>query len=352
VADAATQKPPARVDVAIPVAGRSRYLREAIDSVVSQSFADWRLLVSHDGPDDGDIRAVVAPYLDDPRIGYRRSEQRLGAPRHMTELVRSGSAEYVALLHDDDRWQPEFLARRVRFLDEHPGCGFVFGGARVVDSEGRYLERWSRKLPVGVLDRLPFMQLLLGGNLIPSPSVVVRRSAYASVGSEFNGDLHRIYDYEMWVRLALRFDVGFVGVDDADWRVHDAQSTRELHDRARDYDLLVRRIEPEVRRFLPELAGTRRQWMRIQADWLLTNGLDALEQGERRLAIREATRAIRISPTALADLRVPVALLALALGDAGSHALRRSRTFVRRRNIGVHLLRHRRMPARRAHEPS
>ena len=68
------------------------------------------------------------------------------------------------------------------------------------------------------------MPLLLRHNLIGMPTVLVRRSAYEAVGPAF--DEHTVYfDYQMWLRLALRFPVGYLAVWDASYRVHDRQVT-------------------------------------------------------------------------------------------------------------------------------
>jgi len=71
---------------------------------------------SQPGPGGGPVADAVAPYLGDPRVRYSSTGTPVGAAGNMTALINSETAPYVALLHDDDRWEPDFLARRVAFL--------------------------------------------------------------------------------------------------------------------------------------------------------------------------------------------------------------------------------------------
>src|SRR6185312_10022575 len=115
-----------RVDVGMPTRGEAPYIGEAISSVRTQTYPDWTLHVSENGPGGGELQQRLAPYLADERVRYSATGGDLGAAQNHTRLLRAGDAPYVAILHDDDRWDPGFLERRVEFLERHPECGFVF----------------------------------------------------------------------------------------------------------------------------------------------------------------------------------------------------------------------------------
>ena len=124
------------VDVGIPTHDRPVFVVEAVESVLAQTFERWRLVVSEDGPGNPEVAAALRPYLDDPRVTHEVSGRPLGAAANMSRVLASGSAPYVAILHDDDRWEPEFLERRVDFLEAHPECAFVFSGHMDIDGNG------------------------------------------------------------------------------------------------------------------------------------------------------------------------------------------------------------------------
>ena len=72
-----------------------------------------------------------------PGSSYTATGENLGAAANWTRLIQQATRPYVTLLQDDDVWDPEFLARRVAFLERHRSCAFVFSGERKIDHDGR-----------------------------------------------------------------------------------------------------------------------------------------------------------------------------------------------------------------------
>jgi glycosyltransferase involved in cell wall biosynthesis len=325
------------VDVGIATWGTSAYLGAAVDSVLSQTHGNWRLRVSHDGPDDPGARETLAPYLDDPRISYSARERRLGAAGNKTWLINEGTAPLVALLDHDDVWDPEFLARRVSFLSAHEACGFAFSAMRIVDEQGNELKRWRVRLEPGVQDRDEFVHLLLGQNMIGASSALVRRSAYAAVGARFDERFPRTYDYEMWLRLSLALPVGFLDGFDAAWRTHPRQGTGDLDELEAEYGALVDHAWTLIGEQAPSLKLRKGARRRKLASLLLTGVLNAIERDDGAAARRYLARAIRIDPLSALDPRTPFAACAVALGETGRDAVFRARAFAHNHGIRLRL---------------
>ena len=197
-----TQSEPA-VDVGMPAYRRPQFIGQAIASVLAQTHANWRLVVSENGPGGGDVEAAVREFTDDPRVHFVATGRNLGPAANWTRLIQQGSAPYVTLLQDDDVWDPGFLARRVAFLQRHRACAFVFSGERKIDGEGREIavERTpslpatdiSEVLPQGTFTPQALVTAMyrhrLGGIHTPSIAsvgVMSRRSALESVGPYFD----------------------------------------------------------------------------------------------------------------------------------------------------------------------
>src|SRR4051794_6490502 len=193
----------------MPTYRRPRYLPFAVESVIAQSFQDWRLTISEDGP--GEAEEVIAPYLSDPRIRYVTSgTERLGGGGNHTKLLSLATAEYVTFLHDDDLWDPQMLARRVEFMEAHPTCGYVFSGNTQIDEEGRELGRSRLVLPEGLYEPEEFAPILLRESVVGGVhTTLTRRTAFETVGPYFESRFN-FYDWEMWLRLAVRFPVGYI----------------------------------------------------------------------------------------------------------------------------------------------
>ena len=321
------------VDVGIPTYGAPRYLAEAIESVLAQTHVDFRLVISEDGPGSNDVTAVVAPYLADPRVAYRTTGSRVGAAANLTSLLQSGDAPYVAILHDDDRWEPGFLAARLTFLSRHDECGLVFSANTEIDDRGATTGRSNFELPEGSYPPADFVPILLRRNVICAPTVVVRRSAYDAVGPTFDERFPVMYDYDMWMRIALRFSVGFLVRCDASYRRHDKQTTFRVPHMGKEWLRLLDHFERLVAVQAPGLQIQDRR----RSGAYLSAALDEIEHRRRRDAWRLLRSGIRLYPPSLLDPRFWAAIVSLALGPFGPPPLARTRRLVHRRGIRPHV---------------
>ncbi len=312
------------VDVAIPVYERATYVAEAISSVLAQSVGDWRLTVSEDGPGNAAVKEAVAPFLDDPRIEHVTTGTRLGLPRHKSRLIQIGTARHVAILDDDDLWGPDYLARRVDFLDAHPECGFVFSGHEEIDGQGTVLGESDFIFEEGVVTRERYVAAAMVRNVVGTPTMVVRRSAYEACGPEFDVRFARICDYEMSLRLGIRFPVGYLRVRDARYRLHGERMSL-VHDGGIDFHTLVDHVDEMLAADLPSLRRPERDRRRQRADHLVSAGLDAIEAGERRQAAGLLRRAAREDVGALLSSRGAGAAFVLVPGRRGGRWLGRAR---------------------------
>jgi len=177
------------VDVGIPTRGEPAYLTEAVECVLAQTFSSWRLTVSENGTGGEFVAKTVRPYLTDPRVSHVVVGEDVGGAGNSTRLVKGATGRYVGILHDDDRWSPEFLERRVAFLDTHPSCGLVFSACDFIDPSGAFLYRADPGLEPGLQERREFLRELYRLNVIATPSVVVPRSCYEAVGPDYDGSV-------------------------------------------------------------------------------------------------------------------------------------------------------------------
>jgi teichuronic acid biosynthesis glycosyltransferase TuaG len=321
VREAGTHDPPMTplgdpiVDVGIPTLGSSPYLAESIESILAQSLPEWRLVVSENGPGNDSVRELMEPYLRDPRVRHVVTGEKVGRGTNHNLLIQAGSAPYVGLLHDDDRWHPEFLERRVRFLEEHPSCGFVYSGHTVIDDAGARLGRTKLRLPPGVHDSATVLPALYRDNFIGCPTVLVRRTAYEAVGAGYPDILN--YDLPMWLRLSARFEVGCLPEWDADYRLHAAQASANRTSLAQEQLLVLETVSD-----LQVASSVRRLAL---AETQVRCALDAVERGERRRALGHLGLAVRAHPSSLARptvaARMLAALGAMAGGERGRRAL-------------------------------
>jgi len=324
------------VDVRIPAHGRPQYLVKAIESVLSQTLTSWRLVVSEDGDGGGEIEKAVEPYLSDPRVSYVATKEHVGAARNMTSLISRGSAPYVALLHDDDFWNAEYLEHHVGFLEQHPQAGWVFSLVRLVDESGHEIRRLAPVIPAGIYTSEELVPRLLRTNFVEGIAILVRRDSFEAVGSMFDAQFERIYDWDMYLRLAARFSTGHVHAWEYAWRVHGAQSTVEGRLRGKEKLRFLDHAEAEVRSALPHLRLSKRLLARTRSRTHLTLAIDALEKNIPREALREAARALKLYPPSVFDPQTPLVMIGVVGGRRVRTAIGDLRLAARRRLLKIH----------------
>jgi glycosyltransferase involved in cell wall biosynthesis len=165
------------VSVLIP-AYRSTFLRQAIASVLSQTYRECELLVSDDCP-DGSVRAVVAEFRDS-RLRYMEGP-RQGLVANSARLYKEARCDFVKFVHDDDFLLPFALARMTEALEQHPEAAFLFCYRHLVNRAGRVVKspRAAEASKPVELQPAQLVNALLGGlhNSVGEPiNVMIRKS--------------------------------------------------------------------------------------------------------------------------------------------------------------------------------
>lgn len=193
------------VSVLIPTYNRKAYLREAIDSVLAQTYTDYEIIVVDDGSTDGTGEALAAAYGEQIRYVRQDNQGESVARNRGLELAQG---EYVALLDSDDLWLPEKLARQMTAIETDAKVGLVFCQSWIIDGEGRRVH----DIPHGT--HLRNGKLTLEGlclhNRISGPSTtLIRRAVLNHIGG-FDPDIHFGEDWDLWLRIAMHYELAFV----------------------------------------------------------------------------------------------------------------------------------------------
>jgi glycosyltransferase involved in cell wall biosynthesis len=308
------------VDVGIPTFRRPEYLAEAAESVLHQSYDRWQLHISEDGPGDDAVARALERFQDDPRVRVSAAGTNLGPAGNKNRLLEEGAAPYVAILDDDDRWDPGFLARRMEFLERHPECGFVFSGCREINSAGEPIGRYVPFDSEGVKSSAQVLARLLEENVIRTPTLVARRDAYEAVGARFDDSFPYVYDWEMWLRLAVRFPVGYVTALDVEYRFHEQQETYAARVGSQ-FLRLAEHADAMLRKESLAVGGNRSALQAVRSGWSISAMLDAIEQGNRRSALGYLVRALRLHPRSVYNRRALAGICGLVLGRRLGRAL-------------------------------
>ena len=210
------------ISVIIPSYNCGRYIREAVESVLAQSIRPDEIIVADDGSTDRTAQ-VLSPYAG--RIKYVYQENR-GEPAARNLGLRHAGGELIAWLDADDLWLPDKLEMQLAYFAQHPDCALVYTDGTMFDEDGitapSIREHFRLTFPSGDIYPQLFRETLFG-----SGSVVFRKSCLEKVGW-FDEKLLIGSDYDMWLRIARRFEVGYVEKPLLMYRQHATMSTRRL----------------------------------------------------------------------------------------------------------------------------
>lgn len=208
-----------KVTVLIPVYNCHKYVTEAIDSVLAQSFSNFELLLIDDGSTDGS-GDILQSYTD-PRICVVRNEKNLGIPKTLNKGLQLARGAYFAVLDNDDYAYPDRLKQQLTFLDRHEEYAAVGTWAVTMDEEGQILSRIKRLLvaPEEVQSQLLFRCCLL------HPSMMARTGILRSYG--YREDVETCADFDLWVRVARTYKLGILPHVLVRHREHVDRTTRQ-----------------------------------------------------------------------------------------------------------------------------
>jgi len=183
--------------VVIPAWQRHELVREAIESVRSQTCQDFEIVVVDDGSPE-----PIRLSLPDDRLRIVRHECNRGPAAARNTGIRAARGELVAFLDSDDLWLPAKLEKQAALLED-PAYGACVTGYEYETEEGRSVEI-ARK------PRSWLCELAMGCRLSPGTTLAVRRACYETVGL-YDEALPRHEDYDWLLRFVQKFDIGVIG---------------------------------------------------------------------------------------------------------------------------------------------
>lgn len=222
------------VSVLIPAFNAAAWIAEAIDSACAQSYEHLEILVGDNASTDETL--AIARSSADPRLRVLEWPHNVGLVANHNLLAQASRGRYLKFLHADDVLYPDCVQRMVELASRDMSIGLVFtprdviatgpGAAAWIDEFGRPHEHFTALGPVNE-GRVLLWELLDAGfdNWIGEPSAtLVTRDALRDVGL-FNPRLRQISDLELWLRIALRYRLGFIDRALSAYRHHELSAS-------------------------------------------------------------------------------------------------------------------------------
>lgn len=219
------------VSIIMPTFNSAAFLTETIESILSQTFNAFELIVVDDCSTD--ISHKIIERISDSRLRYIRLEKNHGGPSKPRNIgISIAKGEYIALFDSDDIMLPRKLERSVAILDRYSEISVVFTDCFKFSNTGKFypetlLHYYSdlRSLLTNnteddffIISSTDAFQNLFRENYIPTSSVMVRKNVFKSVGM-FDEELLNGDDRDMWFRLSSLYSLGFIDIPLHKYRV-------------------------------------------------------------------------------------------------------------------------------------
>jgi len=208
------------VSVVMSVFNGERFLREAVESILNQSFRDFEFVIIDDGSKDASASILGEYERCDPRVRVYHQQNR-GLVESLIRGCALAQGKYIARMDADDVAVRDRLMWQVEFMESNPGVGILGGLVEFIDAAG------SRGHPVRYPLRDAEIQqaLLLRRPSFCHPALVLRKEVLVSVGGYRKLFVEAAEDYDLWLRLAEQCELANLGTVILSYRIHPNQLT-------------------------------------------------------------------------------------------------------------------------------
>jgi glycosyltransferase involved in cell wall biosynthesis len=299
---------PPIVSVLLPVYNGDRYLAEAIESILAQSFKDFELLIVNDGSTDRSRQKLERYAAQDDRIRLIHRENR-GLIQTLNEMLALARGEFLARMDADDISSGDRFALQVKFLQQNPEYVCVGGAYDLIDPKGRTVLH-----SVMPETNAEIQQALLSGQtIINHPCAMIRRSALQQIGG-YDEAMQTVEDLDMLLRLGeigllanlpdtvlkYRFHMESVSAKHSDFQYQMIQAACRQAWQRRG---MVGQFKAQRLWYRPGCDRSSRQAFWQQYGWW------AFNQGFRLTAVGAALKAIGLRPVVLAGWKLLICTL-------------------------------------------
>ena len=215
-----------KISVLMPAYNAEKFIAEAIESILAQTFIDFEFIIINDGSEDRTAEIVRA--YKDPRIAFIDHAKNQGLVAVLNQGLDMARGEYVARMDADDIAYPERFAKQVEFMDANPHVGLVSSNARIFgDRYGALGDKRNKLLSnpefPGVLD-------WFRGCRVIHPSVMLRKKVFEKYNLRYDPDYVACEDYELWSRAARYMKIANIQEVLLNYRLHDSSITTRQND--------------------------------------------------------------------------------------------------------------------------
>lgn len=203
-----------RVSVLMPAYNSEKYIAEAIESILNQTFTDFEFIIINDGSTDGTSKIVRKYANRDPRIKFIDNKRNQGLIAVLNQGLDLCTGEYIARMDSDDISRPERFKLQVDYMDAHPNVGVV----------GAWCQKFGNQVKNDVFkyqESMRLFDLLIYGSRVSHPTAMIRTSVLRNNKIYYDPKYPHAEDYGFWVSIARVSEIHNLQTVLLDYRWHD-----------------------------------------------------------------------------------------------------------------------------------
>lgn len=188
-----------KITVLLSVYNDEKYIGRAIDSILSQTFRDFELLIIDDSSTDK-TRDIILAYKD-TRIRLVKTKKKIGITKSLNKGLKIARGNYIARLDSDDISYPDRLKKQMSFLENNKDYAIVGSRTEVIDEDGDHIEYWNQEESAELI-----FYTLSYRNCLTSSSVMFNKKIVDSLGG-YDESCDRAEDFELWYRISRKYRI-------------------------------------------------------------------------------------------------------------------------------------------------
>lgn len=210
-----------KISVIMPAYNTEKYIGEAIESILNQTFSDFEFIIIDDRSSDGTVDVVKS--YNDNRIRFHQNEKNMGVAATLNRGLDLATGDYIARMDSDDISMPERFEKQIQYMENHPDCAACGTDIKLFGAQ------WGNFFHSSTPEQLR-VDLFFASSLA-HPTVMIRSAVIHNDFFRYDETLNGVEDYDLWYRISNRYQLGNVCQILLMYRIHPNQVTQHMNEK-------------------------------------------------------------------------------------------------------------------------
>lgn len=205
----------------------AQYIEETINSVISQSYQDWEMIIVDDGSSDNSVEIIKSFCEKDSRIKLLQHEggQNKGLKETVLLGLNNATGDWIAFLESDDVFSPENLSKKIEIIEKHPDVAVIFNRVKLLEENINKnplvtnFEKKQAKLSRLTYPRNMFYDFYINNMILTFSCIMVKADVLKN--TDFSTPADRLLDWWLWIHIAYENKFYYINEELSSWRLHE-----------------------------------------------------------------------------------------------------------------------------------